>query len=254
MEQWQDQAIVLRARAHGESGAVLTVLTQAHGRFTGYVRGGQSSKMRGLLQTGNLLDVRWSSRAEDQMGAWQVELESPLSSVLMDDPLKLGAMLSACALCDAALPEREMHEALFHGLRALLETMDGDYWAAAYILWEIALLRELGFGLDFTRCAAGGPHDTLTWVSPKSGRAVSREMGAPYADRLLPLPDFLKPGSSDASPDEIVKGLRMNAYFLEHWAFIHHTRGLPDERTHFQTRYERMAEGIVPPANIAQDP
>lgn len=239
MESWSDQGIVLRARPHGEAGAIVTCLTETHGRYAGYIRGGQSSRLRGVIEPGNLLAVRWTARTEDSLGTWEVEPDRHLSSPLIADGLKLGALLSACALCDATLPEREAHPSLFHGLLALLETMEMDDWGAAYVLWEVALLRELGFGLDLSRCVAGGPDDTLEWVSPRSGRAVSKEKGAPYQDRLLPLPEFLKPGSGSAAPDEIFKGLHMTGYFLEHWVFVHHRGGIPDERKQFEARYGR---------------
>ena len=240
MENWQDQGIVLRTRPHGESGALVTLLTERHGRHAGYARGGQSSKLRGMIEPGNLVGARWEGRAEDQLGSWKLEPDRSFSSLLMDDPLKLSAMLSACALCDAALPEREGHPGLFHGLLALFEVMDGDFWGPAYVMWEIALLRELGFSLDLTRCVAGGSDD-LEWVSPKSGGAVSKNKGDPYANKLLPLPDFLKPARGGGDAADVLTGLRMTGYFLEHRAFIHHAQGVPEERRRLEARLERVA-------------
>lgn len=239
MEQWTDQGIVLSARAHGESGAVVSLLTEYHGRHAGYVRGAGSSKMRGTLEAGSVVSAAWQSRTEEGLGAWVLEQEHNTAAAFMDDPLRLGALLSACALCDAALPEREGHAGLFHGLLALFDMMDDEAWGAAYILWEIALLKELGFGLDFTRCAAGGDATTLMYISPKSGCAVSAEKGEPYKDRLLPLPEFLKPERGEASDEEILKALQMTGHFLEHWVFTHHTQGVPEARLRFQERFER---------------
>jgi len=166
MEQWQDQGIVLSARQHGEGGAVVSLLTEGHGRHAGYVRGAQSSKMRGVLEPGSLATVRWQARAESDLGAYGLEQDRNLAAPLMDDPLKLGALLSACALCDTALPEREGHPGLFHGFLALAGARETDIWGAAYVMWEIALLRELGFALNLSRCAGGGSADDLVWVSP----------------------------------------------------------------------------------------
>lgn len=240
MEQWEDQGLVLAVRAHGENGAVVSLLTEEHGRHAGYVRGATSSRNRGTLELGNLVDARWQSRVADNLGSFALELAQNASAGFMQDSLRLGALQSACALCDAALPEREGHAGLFHGLRALMEALEGDIWAPAYIMWEIALLREMGFSLDVSRCAGGGDADTLAYVSPKTGRAVSREAGEPYKDKLLPLPDFLKPDGSDCGPQEILTGLDLTAYFLEHWAFAHHTQGMPQARLLFQERFRNL--------------
>lgn len=242
MEQWQDQGIVLSARAHGESGAVVSILTENYGRHAGYIRGAHSSRQRGVIEPGNLVGVHWASRVADQLGTFTLEQERNLAAPALDEPLKLAALQSACALCDEALPERESHPGLFYGLHALLESMENPFWGVTYIMWEIALLRELGFALNLTRCAGGGDPATLSWVSPKSGHAVSAEKGAPYGDKLLPLPAFLKPERGDATDDEILKGLRMTAHFLEHWVFNHHRSGVPAARLRFHERFEKSVE------------
>jgi len=239
MEQWQDQGIVLSVRPHGESGAVVALLTEEHGRHAGYVRGGQSSKQRGGLEIGNLVDARWSGRVEENLGAYTLELSHAYSAYVIGDRLRLSALQAACALCDEALPEREGHAGLFHGFVALLDTLESDIWAPAYVMWEIALLRELGFSLDFSQCAGGGAADDLAYVSPKTGKAVSAEAGEPYKDKLLPLPDFLKPGGGAADEENVLKGLQLTQYFLEHWVFNHHTRGVPEARLGFQGLYEK---------------
>lgn len=242
MDQWRDNGIVLAARAHGESGAVVSVLTENHGRHNGYVRGGQSTRQRGALQPGTLVDAVWSSRVADGLGAFTLESERQVASHFMDDPLRLGALAAACALCDAALPEREGHAGLYHGFIALLDMMDGEAWGAAYVMWEIALLRELGFAVDLTRCAAGGDAADLAWVSPKSGCAVSEGAAGPWKEKLLPLPAFLQPRRGDAGPDEVLKGIQMTGYFLEHWVFAHNSRGIPDDRLRFGERFARYVE------------
>ena len=244
MEQWQDQGIVLSARSHGESGAVVSVLTENHGRHAGYVRGAQSSKMRGVLEPGNLVGVHWQTRTEGNLGTYTLEQERYLASGLMNDSLKLGALLAACSLCDAALPEREGHAGLFHGFLALVEALDNDIWGASYVMWEITLLKELGFALNLTRCAGGGDATALAYISPKSGQAVSADAGEPYKDKLLPLPAFLTPQRGAVIQEEVLKGVRMTGYFLEHWVFNHHSRGVPEQRRRFQERLARHCEKL----------
>jgi DNA repair protein RecO (recombination protein O) len=205
-----------------------------------------------VAERGNLVALQWQGRGENQLGRWAVEPAHNYAVHVMDDPLKLGAMLAACALCDAALPEKEGHSGLFRGLRALLDCLDADEamglggvdrWGPVYVMWEIAFLRELGFGLDLSRCVAGGDPMTLEWVSPKSGCAVSKEKGAPYADKLLPLPGFLKPHRSGGDAADVVTGLRLTGYFLEHWAFAQCRTGIPDERRALLLRAEKAVTG-----------
>ncbi|MFP4314102.1 MAG: DNA repair protein RecO [Alphaproteobacteria bacterium] len=242
MESWEDQGIVLSVRAHGENGGVVSLLTQDHGRHAGFVRGIHSSKMRGITEVGTLVDARWQARVSDNLGSYMLEHYKSYAPNIMSEPLKLAALQSACALCDHALPEREGHSGLYHGLLALFETLESDIWGAAYIMWEIAFLRELGFSLDLSKCAGGGDDQALAYVSPKTGRAVSYEAGAPYKEKLLDLPAFLKPNGGPAELDDIKTGLKLTGYFLEHWAFTHHSQGIPPERARFYERLAKQAE------------
>lgn len=239
MEHWTDQGIILSARAHGESGAVASVLTLNHGRHNGYVYGAKSSKMRGNLEPGTWAEIEWTSRVSDQLGHFTFEQGKNSASRIMDDPMKLAALLSACALCDAALPEREGHARLYHGMMALIDTLQTDVWAQAYIMWELAFLKELGFGLDLSRCVAGGDARSLTYVSPKSGCAVSLKEGYPYRDRLLLLPEFLKPEPLGNGAADVVNGLKLTGYFLENWVFAHHSHGIPDARLRFASVFAK---------------
>lgn len=242
MENWQDQGIVLSARAHGENGAVVSLLTEGQGRHAGYVRGAQGSKMRGTLEVGNLVDARWQSRTSDSLGSFTLELSKNHTAHFMQDALKLSALQSACALCDEALPEREAHPGLYHGLNALFDTLESEIWAAAYVMWEIAFLKELGFSLNLKDCAGGGDEANLAYVSPKTGRAVSREAGAPYKERLLHLPDFLKPAGGGGNEEDVWKGLLLTGHFIEHWAFVHHSRGVPEARLIFTRRFAKTID------------
>lgn len=243
MERWEDQGIVLSVRAHGENGGIVTLLTEHNGRHAGYVRGVRSSRMRGLAEPGNLVDAHWQARVADDLGSYTLETLKCYGPLYMADPLRLAALQSACALCDAALPEREGHAGLFHGLLALFDMLDHEVWAAAYVMWEIAFLRELGFSLDLAKCAGGGNSDDLAYVSPKTGRAVSRIAGEPYKEKLLHLPAFLAPQGGDTEAEDVLKGLELTGYFLEHWAFTHHTRGVPEERLRFLTRMSPRGQG-----------
>ncbi|MCK5374635.1 MAG: DNA repair protein RecO [Alphaproteobacteria bacterium] len=241
MEQWQDQSIILAARTHGENGAIVSLLSRSYGRQSGYVRGASSTKNRGTLEIGNIVDANWRARTSDSLGYLTLELSHSTASRIMQDALKLSALQAACALCDQALPEKEGHEGLYNGLCALLEILEGDVWAHGYVMWEIALLKELGFALDLTRCAAGGDVSMLSYVSPKTGCAVSWEAAQPYKDKLLPLPEFLKPHGQESDEGDILLGLKLTRYFFEHWVFAHHNRGLPEARHRLDLRFAEVS-------------
>lgn len=238
--EWTDRAIVLSARAHGEGGAVATLLTRERGRHAGLVQGARGARQRGVLETGNHVAARWRGRLQEHLGTYSLELERSLAAGLLDDPMRLSALVSACALTEAALPEREPHPAAFDGLSALLTSLDSPFWDALYVRWELGLLQELGFGLDLTRCAATGGNDGLAFVSPKTGRAVSLSAAEPYRDRLLPLPGFLV-GSGEASPEDVAAGLDLAGHFLERQALGAAGAGMPAARTRFLERYRKQA-------------
>lgn len=224
---WTDEGIVLTVRRHGEHNAVLSLLTHAHGRHGGLVHGGAGKAARGALQPGNRLLVTWAARLAEQLGHLTWEPLTPHGARWLDDPLRLAALASACALAELSLPERVPHPGAYAGLAALLDSLADDDWPALYAHWELGLLAELGYGLDLDRCAATGATERLIYVSPRSGGAVCESAGAPYRDRLLPLPGFLRTGEA-ASRTDVLDGLRLTGYFLERRALP--GPGLPPAR------------------------
>jgi DNA repair protein RecO (recombination protein O) len=239
---WTDDAIVLSAQRHGENSLVVTLLTASHGRHAGLVRGGQSARSRGTWQTGNRVLARWGARLAEHLGTLSGELaHSPLAS-LLDEPDRLAALAAAAAMADVALPDREPCPGAYESFDALLHAIERQLdWAEQYVAWELALLGELGFGLDLSRCAATGTADDLAFVSPKSGRAVSREAGQPYADKLLPLPRFLAQPEANARAEPasaLIDGLFLTGYFLRH--HVLHDRPLPAARERLVDRLRRM--------------
>lgn len=212
---WRDEGIVVSVRRHGESAAILEVFTAGHGRHAGVVRGGGSRRWTPVLQPGARLSVEWSARLEAHIGAFRVDpIETPLAAVLADRAA-LAALGSVTALIVAALPERASHPELYVASRDLVAALGrAPDWRALYARWELQLLSEMGFGLDLSRCVVSGATEDLVWVSPKSGRAVSRSAGAPWAGRLLPLPDFLREGGP-AGRAALAEALAVTGHFLE---------------------------------------
>jgi DNA repair protein RecO (recombination protein O) len=239
MLSWEDTGIILSLRPHGENGGVVTLLTKAHGRAAGYVYGVSSSRLRGTLEIGNVVSARWQAKSHDQLGTYTLELEQSHTADVLSDSVRLTALQSACALADKTLPEHESHPGVFEGMLALLGSFSTEVWAAAYIYWEIGLLRELGFGLDLTRCVATGVADNLIYVSPKSGCAVSAAAGEEYKDRLLHLPPFLR-GEPRFENEDILHGLQLTGHFLLHRVFSLANTNLPEPRLRLEEKYGRL--------------
>lgn len=228
---FEDDAFILSARPHGEAGAIVEILTFQHGRFVAHVAGGGSRRMRPVLQPGARVIAHYRSRLSEQLGAAQLEAVGEGPAALFDQPLALAGLASAAAVAAGALPEREPHAGAFLALEALTSVLaDLEVWPAVYVRFEAGLLQALGFGLDLSRCAATGAVDDLIYVSPRTGRAVSRAAGEPYADRLLRLPPFLLSAQGRLERGDIGSGLALTGHFLEAFVFAAMNRPLPPAR------------------------
>ena len=229
--QWSDEGVILTVRPHGETAAVVELLTREHGRHLGLVHGGRSRKARPVLQTGNHVDVQWKARLSEHLGSFSVEPRRSYGNETIDDPAALVALTSICALA-RLLAERDPHPSLYEVTLFVLGFLDDPtVWPALVVRWELALLDELGFGLDLKTCVATGTNDLLAYVSPKSGRAVSLSAGEPYKDRLLALPGFLRGRVDGFVPSsDLVAGLALTAHFLETRVLVPREASLPEPR------------------------
>ena len=212
---WSSDAIIIGARPHGETSAIVEVFARSHGRWRGLARGGLSRRMRPVLQPGNIVSLTWRARLEDQLGHFAIEPRRLTAGRLMDDPLALAG-LSALMGQLHFLPEREPHPALHDAAMLILEHLqERGIWPALLARFELRLLADLGFGLDLSACAATGQRHDLAWVSPRSGRAVCAAAGEPYRGRLFPLPAFLLiPGAPAPEAQDVLAALNLTGYFL----------------------------------------
>jgi DNA repair protein RecO (recombination protein O) len=239
---WSDEGVILSVRAHGETAAVVELLTRSHGRHLGLVHGGRSRKLRPVLQIGNHVDAAWKARLSEQLGHISVELRRGYAAGAMSDGDALSGLTSLCTLA-RLLPERDPHPALYEITLFVLSFLDdASVWPALMVRWELALLDELGFGLDLSSCAVTGRGDDLVYVSPKSGRAVSAEAGAPYHDRLLRLPPFLAKGrQGGVQPDDIRDGFALTGHFLDVRVLAPRGETLPEARGRLTATLGRAA-------------
>ena len=210
--QWSGEGLLIGVRRHGETSVIAEVMVAGKGRTLGLVRGGRSTRLAATLQPGNTVQVHWRARLEEHLGTFGIELIDARAADLIADRLRLYA----CQLiCDhlRLLPERDPHDRMLALAVEVLEPAPPLRLAMALARFELALLDELGFGLDLGACAVTGRTDELTHVSPRTGRAVSREPAKPYCDRLLPLPHFLI-AEAEATPREVAEAFRLTGHFL----------------------------------------
>ena len=211
-----ENALVLSVKPLEDKKFIVSLFTKERGRHLGVVR------KKTPPMTASFLTGRWKARLQEQMGSYFVDEERSGNLVFLDDAKRLNVLSSVCKLLDELLPEREDFEFFYEKTRDLLNNLTASDFQRRYILWEIALLEVLGFGLDLSKCAGGGNSNDLAYVSPKTGRAVSRDMGEPYRDKLLPLPSFVL--KDDILPDEmsLLQGLNLTGYFLLNHAGLRH--------------------------------
>jgi len=248
--EWIDEGIVLGVKRHGETSIILELMTRGHGRHLGLVRGGSGPRMRGVLQAGNTVRATWRARLDEHLGNYLVEAARLRAAIFMDKAHALHGVTHLAALC-RLLAEREPHTAIYDALQEILDRLEDSRAVAPLIArFELDFLAELGFGLDLAACAATGVKDDLVFVSPRSGRAVSRAAGEPYRDKLMRLPLFLREktlreeteDTAWLAPGDLVDAFALTGFFLDRHAFAPRGLPLPEARAHFVTALMRDAE------------
>jgi DNA repair protein RecO (recombination protein O) len=231
--QWTDEGIVLGVRRHGETSVVLELMTAERGRHLGLVRGGAGKRLSGVLQPGNSLRATWRARLDEHLGNYAVEGINLRAAAFLSAAHAVHGVTHLSALC-RLLAEREPHARVYAALEAILDRLDGPLAAAVLVArFELAFLAELGFGLDLGRCAATGATADLAYVSPRSGRAVSRKAGEDYRDRLIRLPVFLHSGDEPESAADLADAFALTGFFLERHAFAPRGLAVPAARARF---------------------
>jgi DNA repair protein RecO (recombination protein O) len=241
--EWRDEGLIIGARRHGEASTIVEAMTRAHGRHLGLVRGGRSARLRATLQPGNTVGLVWRARLDEHLGSFAVEPLALRAGRLMGSALALAGINYLAALV-RVLPERDPHQTVYEAASLIAEALDSALAPTLIARFEAQILAECGFRLDLSRCAATGATDRLVYVSPKSGRAVSAEAGAPWRDRLLPLPPFLREGApleARPSAEEIADAFRLTGFFLARALFALRGEPLPDSRAAFLAAAAREA-------------
>jgi DNA repair protein RecO (recombination protein O) len=213
--EWADEAVILGIKRHGETSVIAEVMTRDRGRHLGLLRNGRSRTMQPVLQPGNRVEVTWRARLDEHIGHFVMEPLNYRAAQLMENAASLHGVLALGALL-RLLPERDPHVHLYEMLNIVLDHLGEPAEAGElFVRFELAVLNDLGFGLDLNICAATGSRENLDYVSPKSGRAVSRDAGRPYHDKLFAMPDFLRTSSREAaSRESLLEAFRLTQYFM----------------------------------------
>ena len=242
--QWTDEGIVIGVRRHGEASAILELMTREHGRHLGMVRGGFGSRMKPILQTGNSISASWRARLDEHLGNYTVEPMRQRASNYFSSSHAIYGVTHLAALM-RLLPERDPHQGLFTVFERILDRLEDASWAAPMVArFELQVLAELGFGLDLDECAATGVTSDLIYVSPKSGRAVSRAAGEPYADRMLRLPAFMRDEGEPAGCD-LEDGFALTGFFLARHVLEPRGQVFSEERMHFLNALSRALPNVA---------
>ena len=252
MPEWNDVGIILSAKKYGEKGLIVNILTETHGRYVGWINNYKTKSILSSIQPGNLVKVFWKSRLIEQMGNFKIELISSISGKIFDEKLKLQALISLCSLLEKFLPERQSYSEIFNATKAFLNVLvinnelDNNQWIKGYVKWEIGLLSSIGFSLDLKKCAVTGQKNNLYYVSPKTGKAVSKQGAGKFAPKLLKLPMFLG-GAEDIGSslnEEIIMGLNITTYFFKNklLSSINDTRlmNLPNPRDRLENMIKKL--------------
>tara|TARA_B100001121_G_scaffold310751_1_gene345798 strand:- start:13635 stop:14381 length:747 start_codon:yes stop_codon:yes gene_type:complete len=239
---WTDDAFVLSSKRYGESALILSLLTKKRGKHSGFLRSINKKNMRSIIQPGNLVRVNWRSRIEESLGTYNLELIESSSSNFLYHPINLLTLSSICSICNETLPEREAFPTIYNDVYNLF-TLFSNYkevLISKYIFFELEMLSVLGFGLDLSSCVVTGKKENLVWISPKTGKAVSYDIGVDYSNKLLPLPSFLIEKKYSSDIGEIYKGLILTGYFLKKFLYKELGKDLPLNRMRLADKIEKI--------------
>ena len=239
---WTDDAFVLSSKRYGESALIINLLTKNRGRYSGFLRSVNKKNMRSIIQPGNLVRVNWRSRIEESLGTYNLELIESSSSNFLYNPIHLLTLSSICSICNETLPERESFPTIYSDVYNLFTLFNKykEVLVSKYIFFELEMLSALGFGLDLSSCVVTGKKENLVWISPKSGKAVSYDIGIEYSNKLLDLPSFLIEKKYSNNMSEIYKGLILTGYFLKKFLYTELGKDLPLNRSRLVEKIEKI--------------
>lgn len=214
----KDIGVIIAKKPLKENTFIITVFTQNHGLYSGVIKE-SSKKSKSIYQEGNLVDFFWQARLHEHIGLARCELIKAYSGLILYDKTKLYAFNSIISLIKLSFQEREAHSVFFAFLLEYINNLVQNFSFQDYISFELVMLAESGYELSLDKCAVSGKKQDLKYVSPKTGRALSQEIGEPYKDKLLALPKFLTSNSQIITLEEKKQAFILTSYFFNRYFF-----------------------------------
>ncbi|MGN0929721.1 MAG: DNA repair protein RecO [Alphaproteobacteria bacterium] len=232
---WEDKGILIAIKKFGETDQIATFITSEHGLSNGLIKGGISKKQKPYLQIGNLFNIIWKSRLEEQLGFFSFDPVDILGTMFFDNPLKLQLLSSLCSILYDAVSENQNYHELFIQTKLLIDnlktTQKDTQLLLQYITWEKNLLGFIGFALNLDKCNATGVTENLCYISPKTGHAICKSAGEPYKDKLLPFPKIWQKENelylNEVCFSDLKEALEILSFFLEQRIYFEKNKPFP---------------------------
>ena len=212
--QIDDEGIIIKKKKYRESSLLISFFSLNHGINSGLVKG-VLKKDFGTYEIGNKVYIKSSFRLDEQLWNCKFELIKNNSVNYFDNQNKLNTLLTICSIIDLSLPKNNPQIKIYNKTIDLIENLLSKDWVVKYIFWELFLLSELGYGLDLEKCVVSGKKENLIYVSPKSGKAVSKTEGEKYKNKLFNLPKFLIDKNVKPTNDSLKQAISLTGFFID---------------------------------------
>lgn len=218
--------ILLAISPYGEYGNIATIYLQNCGIYKGFWQLNQRKHTGFNWGIGSSVMATWKAGNEDALGKFNLELIQSLPATILTNSTRLLILNATIELVTAKVPERIDIPIIYQFLDSYCRQSSLSHdilpTLAAYLLFKLQLLQELGFALEIHQCChCNNTNAVLSYISPKSGRAVCNQCAAPYKNKLLGLPAFLLTNNPHAcsnvsiTPQDIHIGFQLLQYFYQ---------------------------------------
>lgn len=218
----EDVGILVSKIKYGESSLILSIFSKYHGLQKGMLKGGTSIKNRSTLEIGNVLKFHKRAKSEESLGMLKVELQESYLYQIYNHQNRLLALSSMCELISELLPEKEQDKEFYKITISTIITLQKEDFIKYYINWEIKLLEKIGIGLDLSKCAVTNQKEGLYYLSPRTGKAVTKEVGQEYHDKLFIIPELFQNLSLEPTNEEIKESFKILNHFLHAFCEEYH--------------------------------
>ena len=148
---WIDSGYLISKNKYNENSVIAEVYTKNYGKYSGIIFGASSKKIKNYLQIGNLLHINYSSKNDNKIGFFKVEIVKALTPLYFDQSKKLMCIASAINLIKFLTAEAQENSKIFNLISDLFIILDDKEWIKKYIFWELRLFKFLGYDLELKK-------------------------------------------------------------------------------------------------------